>query len=258
MMYNCSRKTPRTWPSLTSPPTLYIRQARRSPPWPGCPCSTHGATGTGCPAPPAAQRCPGCAMGTAGAGCSRSRSATAGRPCAWAGRTGQAPTTTRSRSPAGHAKLFGSSHLGRYKTFQNHVILNSRIAYKEAFYTMKILIKAHIVTAILGWILMAIGAGVVISEEGSLPAALSLCLMGVVTAITLMDLLSVYFAKIHQPPVLPILSALFWGMVLILYSWAMFSPNDPWQGKVVYGVLILTALFKFMASASIVKLYFAR
>lgn len=119
---------------------------------------------------------------------------------------------------------------------------------------MKILIKAHIVTAILGWIFMAIGAGIVISEEGSLPAALSLCLLGLVTGITIVDLLSIYFAKIQQPPVLLIISALFWGIVLILYSWAMFSQNDPWQGRVIYGVLILTALLKFMASASIVKM----
>lgn len=66
---------------------------------------------------------------------------------------------------------------------------------------MKILIKAHVVTAILGWIIMLAGAIIVISEEGSLPAALSLCLMGVVTAITIVDLLSVYFAKKQQPPV---------------------------------------------------------
>ncbi len=119
---------------------------------------------------------------------------------------------------------------------------------------MKILIKAHIVTAILGWIFMAIAAGNVISEEGSLPAFLSLCLLGVVTAITLVDLLSVYFAKKQQPPVLPIISAAFWGMVIILYSWAMFSQNDPWQSRVIYCVLILTALFKITASASIIKM----
>jgi len=116
---------------------------------------------------------------------------------------------------------------------------------------MKILIKAHAITAILGWILVVVMAVIVIKEEGSLPAVASLCLTGVATGITIVDLLSVFLKK---QPVLPAISVVFWGMVLLLYSWGIFSPNQDWQGRVVFGALILIAFIKIMASVSIIKM----
>lgn len=119
---------------------------------------------------------------------------------------------------------------------------------------MKTLVRTHVVTAVLGWILIAIGTVIIIKEEGSLPAFLSLCLMGVVTVITVIDLLSVYLAKKQKEPVLPAISILFWGLALVIYGSSMFTNNEPWPGKVIYGVLILIALFKITASVSVFKL----
>jgi hypothetical protein len=107
-----------------------------------------------------------------------------------------------------------------------------------------------VITAILGWILIVIAAPMVISE-GGLPAIGALCIVGVATAITIVDILSVYFIKKGKRPFLPIISAIFWGMVFVLYGISMFSPNQPWQGIVFLGVLVLTALFKLIVSISL-------
>jgi hypothetical protein len=118
---------------------------------------------------------------------------------------------------------------------------------------MKILIKAHVITAILGWIFIVI-VGVITLNEGSLVGIASLCLMGVATFITIVDVASVYLTKKEKiVAIISRISTAFWGIVLVLYGMGLFSPNQPWQSRVVFGVLIATALFKVIASVSLVK-----
>ena len=115
---------------------------------------------------------------------------------------------------------------------------------------MKTLIRAHLVTAILGWISVVVMAGTVISE-GSLVAIGSLCLVGVATAITILDILSVYFTRKGKAPFLATISTIFWVVVLVLFSLATFSPNQPWQSRSAFGALILISVFKIKVSVSL-------
>ena len=119
---------------------------------------------------------------------------------------------------------------------------------------MKTLIKANFITAILGWLFVVIAAGFAIRDEGGLPAFASLCLAGVATFITIVDIiLSVEFIKKEKTSFLSIISAAFWGFVLLIYGLAMVSPNPFWQSRIVLGLLVATAVFKIVASVSILK-----
>lgn len=115
---------------------------------------------------------------------------------------------------------------------------------------LKLIIKIHVVTAILGWLFFVIGAGVVVKDEGGLAAFLSLCITEIATVITIVDLLSVFYTKKQKTTILPIISAMFWGTVLLFYGISMFYPNTEWQGRVFLGVLTLTAIFKIYVSIS--------
>jgi hypothetical protein len=117
---------------------------------------------------------------------------------------------------------------------------------------MKKLTIAHLVTAILGWIIVVVASPIVISE-GGLAAAGTLCIVGVATAISFVDILSVFFAKKGLEPVLPMISVIFWGLIFVFYGITMVSPGQEWQGRLSLGILILIALFKIIASISLVK-----
>ena len=121
---------------------------------------------------------------------------------------------------------------------------------KKEHRLLKLIIKAHVVTAILGWLFLVIGAGVVVKDEGGLAAFLSLCITGIATVITIVDLLSVYYTKKQKTTILPTISTMFWGTVLLIYGISMFYPNTEWQGRVFLGVLTLTAIFKIYVSIS--------
>jgi hypothetical protein len=119
---------------------------------------------------------------------------------------------------------------------------------------MKLLIKAHVITAILGWIFILVIGFLVVKDEGSLPAVLSLCLMGIATFITVVDVSSVFLAKKNKAGYcLAIISTAFWGLVIIFYGIVLFSPDQAWQSRVVLGVLIAVALFKVIASVLLMK-----
>lgn len=119
---------------------------------------------------------------------------------------------------------------------------------------MKILIRAHVITAILGWIFIVIMAVTVISDGGGLVALASQCLIGIATAITIIDILSVYLNKKGRQSILPAVSASYWGIILVIYSIAALSPNQPWQSNVIFGLLIIAAFFKIKVSISLFQM----
>ena len=117
---------------------------------------------------------------------------------------------------------------------------------------MKILLKGHVVTAILAW-LLALYASIVNLSEGGLAAVGALFIIGVFTILTIIDLFSVYFAKRKKILVLPIISIIFWGLIFLPFGNALFSPNIPWKAKMVMSIIGLFALFKIVTSFVIIK-----
>ncbi len=118
---------------------------------------------------------------------------------------------------------------------------------------MKLIIKAHVLTAILGWLFLVIMSGALITGEGSPIAFISMCIVGIATVITMVDILSVYYAKKQKTTILPTISAIFWGIVLVIYGINTFLPNMAWQGRVVLGSLTLFAVFKIYVSISLIQ-----
>jgi hypothetical protein len=118
---------------------------------------------------------------------------------------------------------------------------------------MKFIVKAHFVTAVAGWLLVMIVSGSLILDEGGLVGLASLCLMGVATIITIIDVLSVYLVRKGKATFLPILSAAFWGVVLLIYSIGVFAPEQPWQSRVTFLALDLVAIFKVGSIISLLK-----
>ena len=116
---------------------------------------------------------------------------------------------------------------------------------------MKTLYKIHVATAIIGWVFIVI-ASISVLPEGSLVAIASLCLLAASTAITAVDLLSVYFVGKGKAKVLPVISLAFWGIIFVIYSIGLFKSGEPWQSRIVSGVLVLTALFKIYTTAKMV------
>jgi len=118
---------------------------------------------------------------------------------------------------------------------------------------LKLIIKAHVLTAILGWLFLVIMSGALITGEGSPIAFISMCIVGIATVITMVDILSVYYAKKQKTTILPTISAIFWGIVLVIYGINTFLPNMAWQGRVVLGSLTLFAVFKIYVSISLIQ-----
>lgn len=118
---------------------------------------------------------------------------------------------------------------------------------------MKLIIKAHVLTEILGWLFLVIMSGALITGEGSPIAFISMCIVGIATVITMVDILSVYYAKKQKTTILPTISAIFWGIVLVIYGINTFLPNMAWQGRVVLGSLTLFAVFKIYVSISLIQ-----
>lgn len=118
---------------------------------------------------------------------------------------------------------------------------------------MKLIIKAHVLTAILGWLFLVIMSGALITGEGSPIAFISMCIVGIATVITMVDILSVYYAKKQKTTILPTISVIFWGIVLVIYGINTFLPNMAWQGRVVLGSLTLFAVFKIYVSISLIQ-----
>jgi hypothetical protein len=119
---------------------------------------------------------------------------------------------------------------------------------------MKILVRAHVITAILGWVFVVIMAVAVIRDGDGLVALASLCLIGVATTITMVDMLSVYLNKKGRRSILPAISASYWGVILVIYGIAALSPNQSWQSNVIFGLLIITAFFKIKVSISLFQM----
>lgn len=118
---------------------------------------------------------------------------------------------------------------------------------------LKLIIKAHVVTAVLGWLFLVIMSGALITGEGSPIAFISMCIVGIATVITMVDILSVYYAKKQKTTILPTISVIFWGIVLVIYGINTFLPNMAWQGRVVLGSLTLFAVFKIYVSISLIQ-----
>lgn len=118
---------------------------------------------------------------------------------------------------------------------------------------LKLIIKAHVLTAILGWLFLVIMSGALITGEGSPIAFISMCIVGIATVITMVDILSVYYAKKQKTTILPTISVIFWGIVLVIYGINTFLPNMAWQGRVVLGSLTLFAVFKIYVSISLIQ-----
>lgn len=118
---------------------------------------------------------------------------------------------------------------------------------------LKLIIKAHVLTEILGWLFLVIMSGALITGEGSPIAFISMCIVGIATVITMVDILSVYYAKKQKTTILPTISAIFWGIVLVIYGINTFLPNMAWQGRVVLGSLTLFAVFKIYVSISLIQ-----
>ena len=118
--------------------------------------------------------------------------------------------------------------------------------------TGKIFINLHLITALLGWIFFVVMAGMVV-KEGGLAALGSLCLLGTVTGITLVDILSVYSLRAGKALFLPVISTVFWSAVVAIYGFTMLTPNQPWQSRILFGVIVVTALFKIKAAGIVYK-----
>lgn len=96
-------------------------------------------------------------------------------------------------------------------------------------------------------------SGALITGEGSPIAFISMCIVGIATVITMVDILSVYYAKKQKTTILPTISVIFWGIVLVIYGINTFLPNMAWQGRVVLGSLTLFAVFKIYVSISLIQ-----
>jgi hypothetical protein len=119
---------------------------------------------------------------------------------------------------------------------------------------MKILMGVHIITAVLIWVLVAIVAGNVISYADNISILATLCLLGIATLIAVMDILSAYFIQKGRTSLLPKISAVFWGIMVVPCFINIFFWDESNESRIVFAILTITALIKIGVLVSLLKI----